>query len=194
MIEQMEAQARLQLAGSTAAKPKACVAATHKGYTVEILARVLRTGKELIGYSYDGIRLERSVLLQLLCTETVCPQCQLTQKNWRAFRGESTIASPPSPFVFQFRHLAEEVNFELKGISLAARPAALQCLTVCPAGIHSPTIVKRAGWDLFCQGSYLAGGITINADASTSEPMFPSLEDARRWLVSNLTATSQTGE
>jgi hypothetical protein len=183
MIEQMEAQARHQLAASIAAKPKASVVALHKGHAIEIHLRVLGTSKELFGYSYDGIRLERSVLLQLLCTETACPQCQRTRANWNAFRGISCVTRRVAQSGYQFRHLVEEVSIEAAGRSCVARPAAFQCRISCPAKAHAASVVRRTGWDLFEEGRYVAGGLTTNPKTLEQEPALPTIDVATAWLA-----------
>lgn len=184
MIEQMEAQARLQLAESTAAKPRTCLTAVHKGHAVEVHARELGTGKELFGYSYDGIRLERSVLLQLLGTGTVCPQCQRTQANWNAFRGITSVTRRSVQQSYQFRHLVEEVAIEAAGRRCTARPAAFQCRITCQVKAHAPAVVRKTGWDLFEGNRYVAGGLVTNPETMEQEPALPTIDAATAWLVS----------
>jgi len=184
MIEQMEAQARLQLSDSIAAKPRACITAVHKGHDVEVHARLLGTGKELFGYSYDGIRLERSVLLQLLCTETVCPQCQRTQANWNAFRGISSVTRRSVQQSYQFKHLVEEVAIEAAGRRCTARPAAFQCRITCPVKAHAPAVVRKTGWDLFEGNRYVAGGLVTNPETLEQESALPTIDAAAAWLAS----------
>lgn len=184
MIEQMEAQARQQLAVSTAAKPKTRVSAEHKGHAVEVHARVLGTGKELLGYSYDGIRLERSVLLQLLYIETVCPQCQKTQANWNEFRGISTVFRRSVQPSYKFKHLVEEVAIEAAGRRCTARPAAFQCRITCPVKAHAPAVVRKTGWDLFEGNRYVAGGLITNPETLEQEPALPTIDAATAWLAS----------
>jgi hypothetical protein len=184
MIEQIEARARQQLAASTAVKPKACVAAVHKNHAIEIHLRVLSTGKELFGYCYDGIRLERSVLLQLLCTNTACPQCQQTQANWNAFRGITNMARRSAPQNYGFKHLVEEVVIEAAGRRCTARPAAFQCRVTCPVKAHAHAIVRKTGWDLFEGNRYVAGGLLTNPETSEQGPALPTIDAATAWLAS----------
>lgn len=187
MIERMESQARAQLATSTAAVPRARVAAEHHGHALEVHARVLDTGKEIFGYRYDGVRLERAVLLQLLCTPTACPRCQQTQANWHAFRGIPRVARQSPPQRYQFSHLVEEVAVAAAGRSCIARPAAFQCRTRCPANVHAPAVVRKTGWDLFEGGRYVAGGLLTHPETHEQEPALATIEAATAWLA----ATSQ---
>lgn len=184
MIEQIETQARQQLAASTATKPRASVAVMHKGHIVELQARLLATGKELFGYSYDGVRLERSVLLQLLCIETACPQCQQTQANWNVFRGVSSVVRRSVQQSFQFKHLVEEVLIEAAGRRCTARPAAFQCRVSCLVQAHSPAVVRKTGWDLFEGNKYIAGGLVTNPITMEREPALATIDAATAWLES----------
>lgn len=184
MIERMETQARLQLTPTTAAKPRATVSVEHMGHAVEIHARVLRTGKVLFGYSYDGVRLERSVLLQLLCTETDCPACKQTQANWKSFRGIPAPVPRRIPHNYQFRHLVEDVQIEVAGRSCVARPASFQCRITCPAKAHPPAVVKKSGWDLFVGRTCIAGGLITNPDTQEQQPSLPTIAVATAWFAS----------
>ena len=38
------------------------------------------------------------------------------------------------------------------------------------------------GWDVFANGRYLAGGLTINPDTELSEPMFSTIAAVRTWV------------
>lgn len=182
MIEQMEEQASLQLAASTGMRASACISSNHGGDMVEVRTRRLKSGKQVFGYSYCAVRLERSVLLQLLCPEAACPHCTRTQSQWRAFRGQVAPTAAKTRESFQFRHLVEEVAIEDAGRTCIARPAVFQCLSLCPVNAHPPTVIRKAGWDVFANGRYLAGGLTTNPDTGTSEPMFPTIAAVRNWI------------
>lgn len=189
MIEQLEERARLQLAGQTVRRGRACVTENHNGTAVAVHAHQLGNGKIVLGYSFDGIRLDRSALLQLLCSETACPMCQRTQSNWRFFRGmPSPISKPARPKRpnYQFNHLIEEVTIEAHGRTCIARPAIFQCLTPCPVKAHAPAVVRKTGWDLFENGKYVAGGLTRNVETRTIEPMLTTIDAARAWFANKL--------
>jgi hypothetical protein len=181
MIEQMEAQAILQLAASTERKASACISSSHRGDVVEVRTRRLKSGKQIFGYSFCSVRLERVVLLQLLCPEAACPHCKRTQAQWRAFRGQVPPAAPNTLKSVQFRHLVEEVTIEEDGRNCIARPAAFQCLSACPVNAHPPMVIRKSGWDVFANGRCIAGGLTTNPDTGMSEPIFPTIEAVRNW-------------
>lgn len=183
MIEMLEEQVRMQLAETTGARPQASASDSHKGITVLVSAHRLRNGKTIFKYSFDGIRLERSILLQLLCAETACPQCKQTQANWTLFRG---VLAPSRRVVqpsYGFKHLVEEVPIEFAGRTCVARPAALQCRITCPVRTHGPAVVRKTGWDLFEGNKYLAGGLVTNPKTLEQEPALPTIVAAREWLA-----------
>lgn len=190
MIEQMDEQARLLLAESTWKKPQARIAADHNGNAIVVCARLLSGGKMVLGYSYGGVRLRRNVLMQLLCTATACPRCQGTQANWNVFLGIASAKIRTGPQTFQFRHLAEEVVLDVNGRSCAVRPATSQCFTVCPVKVHAPEVVRRAGWDLFEGGKYIAGGLIADPATKMQTPTFPTIEAAKTLLADPAHAAS----
>lgn len=182
MINMLEEQVRLQLAELTGAKPRASANAEHKGIGVSVSAHQLRNGKSVFKYSFDGVRLERSLLLQLLCTETGCPQCKVTQANWAKFRG---VLAPSRRVVqpsYAFKHLSEEVCIEVAGRTCVARPAVLQCRITCPVRAHGPAVVRKSGWDLFEGNRYLTGGLITNPETLEQEPTIPTIGAAKNWL------------
>ncbi len=182
MIEQMEEQASQQLAASTDRRARACISSSHRGNVVEVRTRRLKSGKQVFGYSFCSVRLERSVLLQLLCPEAACPHCKRTQAQWRAFRGQVTPVPPQTRESFQFRHLVDEVTIEAGSRTCIARPAVFQCLSACPVNAHPPMVIRKTGWDVFANGRYLAGGLTTNPDTGMSEPLFATVAAVRTWI------------
>lgn len=185
MIEQMEERASLQLAATTGRRPRACINSSHKGEMVEVRTRRLNNGKQIFGYSFCSVRLERAVILQLLCPEAACPHCKRTQAQWRAFRGLEAPTAPTPRESFRFRHLVEEVTIEECGRTYIARPATFQCLSLCPVKAHPPTVIPKTGWDLFANGRYLAGGLTANSDTGMLEPKFASIAAVQHWIEIN---------
>lgn len=183
MIDMLEEQVRLRLAESTSAKPQASASATHKGTTVLVSAHQLTHGKLIFKYCFDGVRLERSLLLQLVCTETDCPQCQQTQTNWRLFRGMPAPAPRGVKPSYGFRHLVEEFPIDVAGRTCVARPAVLQCRIICPVRAHAPAVVRKTGWDLFEGSKYLTGGLVTNPETLAQEPALPTIDAAKNWLA-----------
>jgi hypothetical protein len=192
MVEQMEERARLHLAEEAHAKAQALITELHQGKHVTVHARLLRSGKQIYGYRYDGIRLERSTLLQLLCTETDCPQCQQTQANWKRFQGVPAPVPRPARQDYQFKHLAEEVPISANGRTVFARPAVFQCKTICPIKAHPNATVRKTGWDLFDRGVCIGGGLTTNPETQMLVPLLPTIDIAKSWLSQQ--PTSQDGD
>jgi hypothetical protein len=184
MIDKMEAQARVKLSRSASGKAQALITGMHQEKIVKVHARLLSNGRPIFGYGFDGVRLDRSVLLQLLSTETDCPQCQRTQANWKAFRGISSVTRKSVQQSYQFKHLVEEVAIEAAGRRCTARPAAFQCRISCPAKTHAPAVVRKTGWDLFEGNRCVAGGLITNTETLEQEPALPTIDAATAWLAS----------
>ena len=178
----MEEQASRELAASTERRASACISSSHRGDIVEIRTRRLKSGKQVFGYSFCSVRLERAVLVQLLCPDATCPHCMRTQAQWRAFRGLVGPTAPKARESFQFRHLVEEVTIEEDERTYIARPAVFQCLSPCPVNAHPPMVIRKTGWDVFANGRYLAGGLTTNPDTGMSEPLFATVAAVRTWI------------
>lgn len=183
MIKKMEEQARMQLSKSASGKPQALISDTHQGKMVTVHARVLSNGRHIWGYSFDGVRLERFTLMQLLCPKTECPKCQQTQARWRKFQGIADPVPKKAIPAYQFRHLTEEVLFDFDSRTIHARPASFQCETVCPVEVHGHAVIRKTGWDLFEGGSYIGGGLTTNPASKLLEPLLPTLDAAKDWLA-----------
>lgn len=182
MIEDMEAQARAELAANRETRARVCVRSTHLGNEIELRARRLKNGHQVFGYSLCAVKLERVVLQQLLQTDSTCPHCRRTLAQWKAFQGVTTPTPKATRESFQFRHLVEEVAIELNGQIFVARPAVFQCLTPCPINLHGPEVISKSGWDVFANGKYLAGGLTTSAVTGLKEPTLPSIEAVRAWV------------
>lgn len=184
MIEHMEAQASLKLATLKGNRVKAYIDSTHKGNIVQVYARRFSNDRQVFGYSYGGTRLERSVLLQLLCPEMECSLCKITNNKWQALQG-AAIAKVRQPLQsYQFAHLMEEITIATREQTYIARPATFKCLTACPMKAHKPIVISRTGWDVFNRGKYVAGGLVANPETLALEPMFPTTEQAHAWISS----------
>ena len=181
VIEQLEAQVRAELPAEARAGARARAAVVRDGQEIEVVYRVDRNGKRVFNYSYAGARMERQVLLMLLCTEGACPKAKKAQQRWRAFNGhvERPASSRVAPL--RFVPLIEEVTMNASG-KCVARPAWFECLTACPVGAHAPQLLRKSGWDLFEDGVWLAGGLCIDAATDASWPRFSAPADARLWL------------
>lgn len=184
MIEQLEAQAILQLNMATEPVARIRVTSDCGGYLVEVLLRRMRSGKQVFGYSYAGIKLERSVLLLLICPEVACERNQATQRKWRELQGQPGPRSRQINWTFQFSHLVEDIPVKAGSRACVARPASFQCLTPCPVKAHAPIVMRKTGWDLFEGGKCVAGGLIPSSTTAVLEPMFPTTLAAQAWLTS----------
>jgi hypothetical protein len=180
MIEQLEADASSQLATITGTKARARAVAALNGSLVEVFARRTHRGTVAFGYGYCGVRLERRALLLLICPETACPKAEVARELWRQRLGQK----PPQPTRAASRRLEVaslfvEVPVEAGNRACVARPASFVCLTPCPVGAHAPAPLKKAGWDLFEGGRFIAGGLNNDVPA---RPVFPSITAVGEWL------------
>lgn len=196
MIEELEAEAVAQLVAEERGAVRGKAMLSHRGMTIEVRARRRKDGAAVLGYSYDGVRLERAVLLLLMCPEDACERSQALKQQWQALK--------PAPPALQRRprtvmkgavdigeaRLFDEVSVDCEAGSYVARPASLKCFVACPVQAHRPTMMRKDGWDLFRDGKYVAGGVVRQADTGESTPHFPSVQDAARWLAQSKTVAS----
>lgn len=182
MIEQLEVQAcaRLPMGAPIGARVKSVARA--RGHQVEVALRVDRHGSRTYTYSCDGARMSRQTLAMLLCPEAACPRAEQLKSRWRAFTGQPTPRARYQRQTLQVRPLIEEVPVESAGHRCTARPASFECLTPCPLGAHGPELMRKAGWDLFEDGVWIAGGLRKDPRSGCAEPAFASPADAASWL------------
>lgn len=190
MIEDMEDQACAELAANMETRARVYVRSTHMGNEIELRARRLKNGRQVFGYSFGAVKLERAVLQQLMQTDSTCPHCRRTLARWRAFQGVATPPPKAARESFQFRHLVDEVEFDLNGQFFVARPAVFQCLSPCPINFHEPEVISKSGCDVFTNGKYLAGGLTTSPATGLKEPTLPSIEAVTAWVNKQATRGS----
>lgn len=190
MIEELEAEAVAQLVAAERGDARARATLEHQGTTVEVRARRRRDGAVVLGYGYGGERLERAVLLLLLCPEAACERSQSAKQRWEARsssapvlqrRTRSPMRSVPT---FEGSRLFEEVPLEGPEGHCVARPALFESLMACPVDAHPPTKVRKSGWDLFRDGKYVAGGMTQCGATGARTAQLPTIEAARAWISS----------
>lgn len=187
MIQEIEAEAVSQMVNEEQGGIRSRVVFDHEGVTVEVRARRRRDGAAVLGYSFDGVRLERAVLLMLICPQAACEHAQSSKRQWAA-------RIPPTP-ALQRRprtglksaagrvepRLFEEALVRGAGGLCVARPASFVVVTACPVGAHQPVEMRMEGWDLFQNDKFLAGGL-IKAEATRPcRPKFPTIDDAIKW-------------
>lgn len=187
MIEELEAEAVLQMVNEEQGSARSRVTFDHKGMTVEVRARRRRDGAAVLSYSFDGVRLERAVLLMLICPQAACERGQSVRRQWE-------LRNPPAP-ALQRRpptglkpantsvgaRLFEEAPIQGARGLCVARPAFFAVVTSCPVGAHLPLEMRMEGWDIFRDGTYWAGGLAVSKTTGFSTPRFPTLESAMEW-------------
>lgn len=194
MIADLEAESIVQLSKEECGGLRSSVTQKNLGAIVEIRARRTPKGSIVLQYSYDGVRLERVVLLALLCTQSGCEQSQTAKRLW--------AARPPQPPVLQRRppqNLLASVGKRIKASTLftevpipsvggnwIARPAVFSVLTPCPANAHNDSQIKMKGWDLFKDGNYIAGGLTHSEANGVITPKFESIKSVAQWIVGSI--------
>ena len=188
MIEELEAEAVLQMVNDERGGLRGLVTRDHQGAAIEVRARRRRDGAAVLGYSYEGVRVERSALLLLICPQAACERSQSVKKAWAA-------RNPPAP-ALQRRprtgavadahrveaRLFEETSVRCPGGLCVARPASFAVLAKCPVNAHLPITLRMEGWDVFSKGKYLAGGLMHSEATGASTPKFATVEEAILWV------------
>jgi hypothetical protein len=182
VIEPLEIQACARLPMDAPIGASVNAAATAGGHRIEVVLRVDRHGNRVYTYMCDGARMARLTLAMLLCPETACPRGQQVKSRWREFTGQPSPRTRHQPQTLQVRPLIEEVVVESAGHRCTARPASFECLTPCPVGAHGPELMRKAGWDLFEDGVWIAGGLQKEPRSGYAEPTFATPADAAGWL------------
>ena len=189
MIEQLENEAMSLLAANVGSKARVRVSAAHAGNEIDVTARGKRGGGVIYGYSYGGVRVDRSNLLLLTCPESACDLSQSVQRKWRDAHG---VAQPSSERKSSQRlkvaSLFEETPVVVGSRRCAARPASFECVTPCPVGAHAPIRMHKSGWDLFENGRCIAGGLVRQSETNMLAPLLPTLESAKNWLNASRSA------
>lgn len=183
MLEQIEASALGRLGDALNKPDRGSAKLSVNGKDVQVRVRRMQSGKVVYGYSYYGVRMERSSLLQLLSTDPDCPQCKQTQSHWRSLHGEPCkVTEHRKKDSYAFKPLFEEVALACQGRKYIARPAVLSCLTPCPANIHPATVLQKRGWDLFDEAGFVAGGQVTDPKTGLGQPLFSSIATVQTWL------------
>ncbi len=185
MIERLEADASSQLTAIPGTKARARAVADLNGSLMEVFARRTHRGDVTFGYGYCGVRLERQTLLLLICPEAACLQGEAARKQWHQRLGHVPPRARAVNRRLEVASLFAEVPVQAGNRACVARPASFVCLTPCPVGAHAPKRLRKSGWDLFENGRYLAGGLSSNPKTHRQEPILPTIDAARTWLLSS---------
>ena len=188
MIEELEAEAVVQMVREERGESRSRVSLECQGAAVEVHARRRKDGGVVLRYSYGGSRLERAVLILLLCPQAACERSQSAKARW-ASQNPSPAPAPalqrrprttfPATSVAIPVKLFEDVLVASPLGQCVARPASFAVLVRCPLHAHAPALVRMCGWDLFRAGEYIAGGLV--ADNNLPAPLFPNVEAAEAW-------------
>lgn len=188
MIERLETEALERLTSDASSGARISVSMLHEGAPVEVRARRMANGASALGYSYAGVRLERAVLLLLLCPEGACARSQIVKSQWQAsnplqpVQQRTPLSTAKSTPYFEPSRLFDEVPFDSDGRHVA-RPAMFNCLTRCPVGAHQAIVMRKAGWDLFKDGKCIAGGLTQSQESDEQTPKFSNIVAVEAWLA-----------
>ena len=157
------------------------VTTDHGAHLVVVAARIDMKGRRREQYFCDGTRLQRYVLLRLICAETECPQARMVREQWNEFHWRRGEARPrrasDSP---QSEVLMREVPIAVAGQRCVARPARFNCFSACPNRAHPPMRIQKTGYDLFEDGACLGGGVT--SKEGFCRPRLPSVRAAEAFL------------
>ncbi len=156
-----------------------------ESHAVRVSHGLDRNGQPTFRYWFDATRVDRGVLLTLICKESLCPKHQDTMAKWCKFAGQA-VAKPAKPFrtPVYIDKLEVERLIHFNGKSYSARPAKLQCKWTCPLGAHPPVVLQRDGWDLFsAEGKCIAGGLDPARPKESAYPLFPTVSAVQSWLA-----------
>jgi hypothetical protein len=156
-----------------------------EAHTVRVSHGVDRKGEPVFRYWFDTTRVDRGVLLTLICKESLCPKHQDTLAKWCKFTGQP-LAKPvkQARTPVHIEKLEVERQLVIGGKSYFARPAKLSCKWTCPLDAHPPVMLQRDGWDLFNEdGKCIAGGLDPARPKESSYPLFPTIVAVQTWLA-----------
>lgn len=184
MIEGLEAEAVAKLGVAVGKRGRVEASGAHQGFAIDVLARRRKDGTVVFGYRYGGVRLEKSVLLTLICPQQGCEPGQRVKREWaarnplpperqRCARGWQTLSLSGS-----WAPLFEEVELR----RCIARPASFAVVSACPVGVHQPAVVHLQGWDVFRDGKCIAGGL-VSDRLGAKAARFPSLASIESWVA-----------
>ncbi len=189
-IDELEARVRSRMPLDARVGTRVRAVQALNGHEIEVIYRIDRKGQRVINYFCDGARMSRVILLMLLCPEAACPQAKAVRLRWGQFIGKPQRRAPERVMPLRPAPLMVEVPVDGAGHHCVARPASFECLTRCPMGAHAPALLHKTGWDLFEDGTWVAGGLWIDKREGTCRPRFESPADARQWLAMNQASTS----
>ncbi|HEY6512140.1 MAG TPA: hypothetical protein VI032_09190 [Burkholderiaceae bacterium] len=149
--------------------------ATHQ---VSLTARINHKGRRVEQLLCDGVRVERTMLLELTCPEIECPHARAARLQWDRYHRRPPPPRPPEPpRVFR---LIEEHSLVVDRQQYTARPARFSCYMACPNGAHDSMVIQKTGYDLFEQGTCVAGGVVDVY--GVMRPRLPTLQAADAFL------------
>ena len=143
-----------------------------------------RNGQPAFRYWFDATRVDRGVLLTLVCKESLCPKHQETLEKWCKFAGQPvTKLVKAAEAITHIEKLDIESQIIVGDKTYMARPAKLLCKWTCPLGAHPPVVLQRDGWDVFnVEGKCIGGGLDPSRPKESEYPLFPSLASVQSWL------------
>lgn len=179
LIDQMEHHVPPTAPFGTRWQGQAQVCVGQVAHQVRVGARIDAKGCRREQYGVDGFRVERGILLRLTCPEAECPQARAVRRQWDSFHGRAGARACVAPM--RAEPLMHEAPVVVGGHRCVARPQRFACFTPCPHQAHPPMTIDKTGYDLFEDGQYLGGGLTV--DNGVTRPRLPTLQAAEAYVL-----------
>ena len=132
--------------------------------------------KQNFRYWLSDTRIQRSHLLTFMCGEELCPKRQRLIESWQAHNGILKLTTKNHTRGLAKAQLAQEVVYQVNGITYYIREAIFNVVIKCPEMAHEPIKTSGQGWDVFSGSGYVSGGL-IN-----DRPLFQTVGQAKEWL------------
>jgi hypothetical protein len=153
---------------------------TYETSTGNVVSRIKlqlnRRGIPVFRYWFGESRVDRQTFKTLTCSETLCPMRQAMLHRWQIHVGLAKPARLIHEPSFARSALATEERIRIGEQNFTAREARFPVDLNCRQKVHEPLRINVAGWDIFGEEGYLAGGWTGHA------PLFETLEEVKSWL------------
>jgi hypothetical protein len=151
----------------------------HARHQAAVDVRIDAKGQRREQYWCDDVRVERSVLLRLTCSESECPHAVEVRAQWQAWHRRAPAPRPRYSWAPQ--PLTTDVPLKVGRHAIVARPARFPCYTPCPNGAHPPIRIDKTGFDLFEDGVCLGGGLL--EIGSMQRPRIPTVQAAEAFVL-----------
>jgi hypothetical protein len=181
LIAEVERKVPLAAPPGTRGEATLTVRTPYGVHTVAAAARIDPQGRRREQFWCDGVRVERHVLLRLICSEAECPHAMGVRAQWLTYHGRRVPAklSREHPGA---RPLIVDIPVVVGRHRFIARPARFACFTRCPLGAHPPMTIQKSGFDLFEEeGACLGGGVVELG--GVRQPRIPTVRAAEAFVL-----------